>query len=385
MKKMKRLWTKAMTITAIGGFTTLLSGCNMMETDLSACPMGLYVHFKYDYNIERADMFADHVGSVTVYVFDENGKFVTQKEESNTAESKPLKSKDFCVHFADGELPEGTYQILALAQQKSYTECLATNGAKFRRTELQPGEPMENLRIRLDREAVTADGTANVPHEGMPLDTLFATLKDTGKGPKLLPVDTVTLKKGYEVRDTLELIRDTKQIHISLRQTEDPASMAAERYDVCIIDRNGTLLFDNETDATDDLLHYSPFSIWDTEYETHAAPSARAEEGETNHIGRTAHFQLSTSRLVNRTPATDNARLIITSRETGEKVVDVNLPALLNDARNYYDQFMPLQEFLDREYRYNLDFFLAGGRWTYVNISIGVLSWSVRVQNVVLE
>ena len=127
------------------------------------------------------------------------------------------------------------------------------------------------------------------------------------------------------------------------------------------------------------------FSIWDTEYETHAAPSARAEEGETNHIGRTAHFQLSTNRIVNRTPATDNARLIITSRETGEKVVDVNLPALLNDARNYYDQFMPLQEFLDREYRYNLDFFLAGGRWTYVNISIGVLSWSVRVQNVVLE
>ena len=95
MKKMKRLWTKAMTITAIGGFTTLLSGCNMMETDLSACPMGLYVHFKYDYNIERADMFADHVGSVTVYVFDENGKFVTQKEESNTAESKPLQRKDF--------------------------------------------------------------------------------------------------------------------------------------------------------------------------------------------------------------------------------------------------------------------------------------------------
>lgn len=366
-----------MTITAIGGFTTLLSGCNMMETDLSACPMGLYVHFKYDYNIERADMFADHVGSVTVYVFDENGKFVTLKEESNTAESKPLQSKDFCVHFADGELPEGTYQILALAQQKSYTECLATNGAKLRRTELQPGELMENLRIRLDREAVTADGTAPVPHEGMPLDTLFAT--------RNLSAHTVTLKRGYEVRDTLELIRDTKQIHISLRQTEDPANMAADRYDVSITDRNGTLLFDNETDATDNLLHYSPFSIWDTEYETHAAPSARAEEGETNHIGRTAHFQLSTSRLVNRTPATDNARLIITSRETGEKVVDVNLPALLNDARNYYDQFMPLQEFLDREYRYNLDFFLAGGRWTYVNISIGVLSWSVRVQNVVLE
>ena len=32
----------------------LLTACSMMETDLSGCPTGLYVGFKYDYNVERA-------------------------------------------------------------------------------------------------------------------------------------------------------------------------------------------------------------------------------------------------------------------------------------------------------------------------------------------
>lgn len=32
------------------------------------CERGVYVNFKYDYNLYRADMFADHVGEVTLYV-----------------------------------------------------------------------------------------------------------------------------------------------------------------------------------------------------------------------------------------------------------------------------------------------------------------------------
>lgn len=38
------------------------------------------------------------------------------------------------------------------------------------------------------------------------------------------------------------------------------------------------------------------------------------------------------------------------------------------------------QEFLDRGYDYQLDFYLKGDRLAYVNISISVLGWSKRVQ-----
>lgn len=57
----------------------LFTSCDMMKEDRDDCPTGLYVNFVYDYNIQRADMFKDHVGSVTLYVFDESDKLVAQR------------------------------------------------------------------------------------------------------------------------------------------------------------------------------------------------------------------------------------------------------------------------------------------------------------------
>ncbi len=60
-----------------------LTSCDMMTEDREDCPTGLYLTFKYDYNLQRADMFSDHVGAVDVYVFDENGKFVISGSDIN--------------------------------------------------------------------------------------------------------------------------------------------------------------------------------------------------------------------------------------------------------------------------------------------------------------
>ena len=51
-----------------------LSGCTLMHDELDPCPSGVDLKFVYDYNIQRADMFPDHVGGVTVYVFDQSGR-----------------------------------------------------------------------------------------------------------------------------------------------------------------------------------------------------------------------------------------------------------------------------------------------------------------------
>lgn len=74
------------------------TSCGMMEDDLKDCPYGLYVSFKYDYNLQRADMFNDHVGSVTLYIFDEQGKLVKTQEESNVGAVAPLKDAGYaCI------------------------------------------------------------------------------------------------------------------------------------------------------------------------------------------------------------------------------------------------------------------------------------------------
>ena len=74
-------WLCCMVLAALA-----MTSCDMMEQDLSDCPYGLYVTFKYDYNLQRADMFNDHVGSVKLYVFDEQNKLVKTVEESRRAE-----------------------------------------------------------------------------------------------------------------------------------------------------------------------------------------------------------------------------------------------------------------------------------------------------------
>lgn len=69
---MKYLSIKRLTWLCIAALSTpVFTSCDMMTEDRDDCPMGLYLNFKYDYNLERADMFNDHVGAVDVYVFDE--------------------------------------------------------------------------------------------------------------------------------------------------------------------------------------------------------------------------------------------------------------------------------------------------------------------------
>ena len=76
-----------------------MTSCSLMDTDWEDCPSGLYLSFKYDYNLEQTDFFHAQVGSVTVYVFDENNRLVLQQEESNTPGNEPLKLPQYAVHL----------------------------------------------------------------------------------------------------------------------------------------------------------------------------------------------------------------------------------------------------------------------------------------------
>ena len=75
-----------------------LSSCDMMTEDRDDCPTGLYLTFKYDYNLQRADMFGDHVGAVDVYVFDKDGKYVKTLSEANAGPVRPLASPTYAMH-----------------------------------------------------------------------------------------------------------------------------------------------------------------------------------------------------------------------------------------------------------------------------------------------
>ena len=330
-------------IALLGGVTA----CDYIHDDLEPCPCGLYLAFQYDYNLQRADMFDDHVGSVTAYIFDDEGNFLFSRTESGDV----LKQPGYRMKL---DLSPGSYRYIALAGNRPLTEMQADKrGARFRLTEPKEGDAMEKLSLTLDHGA---DGL--IPHEGLPLDTLW-------HGMSTRPV--VVLEQRETV-DTCSLVRDTKQINVVLRDLDDPAATDVADFDFRIYDRNTRLEYDNRVDESAPAL-YTPYAAWNT----------TDRDGTTE--GRMAHTDFMTSRLIYHDKAADDGILSITSRKSGAEVVRVNLPDLLSRLRTSSEvaSYAP-QEFLDRGYDYRLVFFLKGGRWEYVNIEMSVLGWAKRIQ-----
>lgn len=362
-------------VLALCSFAAVVSSCDMMHQDTDDCPTGLYVKFKYDYNMQHSDMFSDHVGSVTLYVFDENGKLVKIQEEKNTDTAKPLADGNYTMHVTD--LPEGKYQIIALAGQTDPATMQDSERANFQRTDIKIGDDISKLGVNLEKkdqgETITVDGQSftlyDVDNYSLPLDTLW---HGQNSDPKATTPIVVEVKSGEATYTTLDMVRDTKKIKITLRELEDPTTMDYADYDFKIIDRN-TELQSNNWPTENAWAKYTPYASWNTTDE-------EAPDGETvGQYGKMAHVEFMTSRLISHENLSDNARLIITHKETGKVLVNIDLISLLLRLRSYSDLGMEDQEFLDRENEYSLSFYLINSQLKYCYIQINALSWAVRV------
>lgn len=341
------------TALGVGGLTA----CDYIHDDLEPCPTGLYLDFKYDYNLQRADLFADHVGSVTAYLYDEEGRFLLARTESGEA----LRAKDYRMRL---DLRPGRYQYVAWAGQRPLREQADLPGARFRVNEPQAGDRREALGVRLDHAPIASESRLDsIPHLGMPLDTLW---HGASRG-------IVEVLPDSETIDTCSLTRDTKQINVVLRDLDQPGRVDVADYDFRIYDRNTDLGWDNAVDERTAVV-YTPYATWNTE-------DKPVEAGDAAGPGRMAHADLMTSRILFHPEGKDDAVLSVCNRRTGVEVIRVNLADLLSRLRTSADlyRYSP-QEFLDRGYDYRLVFFLKGDRWEFVEVEISVLSWAKRIQ-----
>ena len=347
---------------------TAFTSCDMMEEDLSDCPYGLYVNFKYDYNLQRADMFNDHVGSVTVYVFDEQGKLVKTQEESNAGGAAPLKDKNYMMHIDD--LAPGRYRFIALAGQRPYADMMADSRARFVRTDMAPGDGMTQLGVQLDRQQRGATGVYDIVNNGLPLDTLW-------HGMLSEPVQVYPYESNRASYATVDLVRDTKKINVTLYQTNDPREMDIANYDMTITDRNSTLLWDNAVDESTGTVVYTPHAVWNTTFDNPMNQNGDLLDGK----GVIGHADFMTSRLIFHDDNTENGILSIVNKTTGVEVAAIDLPYYLSQLRTSEDRYRYTeQEFLDRGYDYDIALYLVGDKLNYIQISINVLGWSKRIQ-----
>lgn len=411
---LKSLFSSAAVMAAV----IAMSSCSMMTEDPDDCPTGLYVRFIYDYNTQRADMFKDHVGHVTLYVYDEQGNLAATRPVSNSITETPLTRYGYTMHFEPRDLAPGRYRLQAVAMQRDWDEALATPGAKYRKTE--PGNGRQ-LSVTLDCDDNLHPGwNHHDVSDAAPLDTLWHTLKVMSYTPQdginvpdiqktsapysIYPLEEqfVEVRENHATYATVSLIRDTKHLNITLRELDTPTEVYGDKYEVRILDNNRHVAHDNEV-LTTDSLHYSPYASWTTrfledgsmEIETvhNGNPGQYGREAESltqrsgddlMTIQRTAHYNIMFNRLIyNASDNADNATLSITNRETGAVVAHINLPSILSQGRMAYEIYnYGHQEYLDREYDYHLDFFLKGDKWIYCDIVINVLAWSKRTQNV---
>ena len=206
---------------------SMLSSCNdLMHDDLPPCDMGVDLQFKYDYNVQRADMFKDHVGGLSVFVYDEQGNFIARHDAYNDATSQPLKDPNYAMRI---NLEPGKYRFATFAFQKKYEDALAQPGAKFQIALPQQGDNITALHARLDREQ------GKVNNQSQPLDTLWQGLSN----------ELVEVKDLQVTRHTIGLVRDTKQLTISLHQTDEPANINADDFSYQITNANGDISYDN--------------------------------------------------------------------------------------------------------------------------------------------
>ena len=359
-----------------------MTGCDMMKEDLSDCPTGLYVNFVYDYNIQRADMFKDHVGGLTLYVFDESDRIAAQR----TVSGSELSKYGYNIHFTEQELaPDHLYRLVAVAMQNDWATASAATGYK-------PTISDNRMSLRVSLAHQSGTPYATVSHAA-PLDTLWHTLTTLKAEAANLPAatryhlsntgavntngtDQVSVISGEPTYATVSLIRDTNHLNISLRELDTPEEVKDEDYEVFIIDANTDVDYANNLVVPGDSVIYRPYAQWTTVIEGTRSIAA----------DYSAHYDLMFNRLMYNTTINDNAVLCIRNKMTGENVAMLNLPYILCTGRMAYEiyNYSP-QEYLDREYDYRLELFLKNGKWgdgAFISVCVDVLSWARRIQYV---
>ena len=352
-----RAWVKAAThfFAAL-----LLASCSMMKEDRSDCPdcrNPLHIKVRYDYNIQRANMFADHVEQATVYVVDPATGTVVDWQSANVrsvapqAEAvSPFGGEHSAFAFNFEGLAPGSYRLYATGRSAAE--------AAYKTITPDIAQSIESLSF-----TVPTDANGQVPAQR--LDTIWNTLK---------PIDVIIPEKE-PTEATIGLMRLTNDLNVMVFRRDHPTDNGHERYEVLIIDNHPILGYDNAPASESWSIVYRPFASWTTE--------TTADE---TIVECNAHYDLSLSRWIQHEDARQNPRLIIRNRETGHEIINIDLCYYLALARNAYEiQNYGIQEYLDREYDYRLDFGIEGEgekeTWKYITIRINVLSWALRIQN----
>lgn len=325
---------KSLAVALLAGATMPFPSCDALHEDLEPCPQGIRLRFVYDYNMEYANAFPSQVDCLTLMVYDNAGNYL----QTRTAERPETADENWRMVI---DLPAGDYHLLAYGGM----ECQKST---FRFTSPVNETPMKDLEVYLPTNLITSP-------VGTDLHPLFYG-----------SLDVTVPETGMEYTDdTVYMMKDTNDIRILLGN-ENGLPTNADDFVFTITDNNTRFNYLNQVISTENVT-YHPW-IWGNS-EVGILPDEEP--------AILSWAELSVPRLMENSKAV----LTVTRVEDGKKVLSIPLVNILLLLKSEHYAPMKPQEFLDRQSRWNLTFFLTeDGIWAGVSIVIN--DWIVRINDI---
>ena len=302
--------------------TVALSSCERIFEDLDPCPHGVSLRFVYDYNMEFANAFPRQVDCLTLYIYDDKDNYVDTRIVTGTE----LQDEDYRMTL---DLEKGNYHFVAyggLACDKSSFSLLQAPAA---------GGKWTDLRTAMDADCLTVPERRNL-HDMFWGQLTLATADLYSEG-------------------TVKMMKNTNSIRIVLQHV-DGTPVKADDNDLL---PNG--------DVT-----YIPWA----KGQAQTGVSIVGPDQVVPQPVEVAYAELCTSRLMTK----NSPRLLVKRHEDGGTVIDFPLNNYLLLMRSDRYSKMGDQEYLDRESRWTLYFFLQAGIWLQTRIVVN--DWVVRINDI---
>lgn len=211
-------------------FMLLLQGCT--KEDLSNCKSELLLNFRYTLNNQYTNLFDSEVNRVTIYIFDNNGKYVDTFSEQGSQ-----LTNDYVMHIP---LPEGKYSVIAYGGDfNTYSTGELDSLTHILNNTLQKGKTDIND-FRLELKNLT--GEENYLYPAATPDDLYAGFVNVASAP------------NNKIVTPVELVKDTKKIKVKITGTD----LISGTPDVFITALNGRYKFENSIDVNHGTFKYTP-------------------------------------------------------------------------------------------------------------------------------
>ena len=326
-----------------------ITSCTMMHDDLSNCPSGVWVKLEVTMDVEYGgkyspQSFADDLDNITLWVFDQNGIYINKYTEKGEI----LKKNNNTMNLP---IESGKYKMVVWT---------GTEDVNYEVPDMIPGiSTMEDLKVRVARDSNNRQGNK--------LSSLWH-----GR------IEDAEVKESEYTYLSIELTKNTNTIITVLHDTSGK-SFNGDDYSFEIISDNGYMDYDNQL-LPDAQIYYDAYLIETALVSNEEETKTTAMKSDETSLS-VARAELNTLRLM----ANKNTRFVVTDKNTGNRIININLTEYLLLTREYYKgsdgKTMSPQAYLDYEDVYRIIFFLVPAGNSYLCTQLNINGWIVRLNN----